>query len=193
MYKRQANVLNIAHSYSSILPGTVNSVVATQLKAINTSLTSGTTSTKSDKNINSISWYNSNSQTTYFPFVRVDYNATEKLRMSLSWAMTYNLQPGANAAPFPGSAFNDMMAGYKTKNYTSSYAVDWSASPRLINQFKFGFLYDVQAFAYNAKPLYALSLIHILIAPIAMEEGLRFAIREGGRTVGAGVVAKILE
>jgi elongation factor Tu len=32
-----------------------------------------------------------------------------------------------------------------------------------------------------------------LIAPIAMDEGLRFAIREGGRTVGAGVVAKILE
>jgi elongation factor Tu len=32
-----------------------------------------------------------------------------------------------------------------------------------------------------------------LIAPIAMEEGLRFAIREGGRTVGAGVVAKILQ
>ena len=30
-----------------------------------------------------------------------------------------------------------------------------------------------------------------LIAPIAMDEGLRFAIREGGRTVGAGVVAKI--
>jgi len=32
-----------------------------------------------------------------------------------------------------------------------------------------------------------------LISPIAMEEGLRFAIREGGRTIGAGVVAKILE
>jgi elongation factor Tu len=31
-----------------------------------------------------------------------------------------------------------------------------------------------------------------LIAPIAMDEGLRFAIREGGRTVGAGVVAKIV-
>ncbi|NIA72383.1 elongation factor Tu, partial [Pelagibius litoralis] len=30
-----------------------------------------------------------------------------------------------------------------------------------------------------------------LIAPIAMDEGLRFAIREGGRTVGAGVVAGI--
>jgi elongation factor Tu len=32
-----------------------------------------------------------------------------------------------------------------------------------------------------------------LINPIAMEEGLRFAIREGGRTVGAGVVAKIID
>lgn len=32
-----------------------------------------------------------------------------------------------------------------------------------------------------------------LVAPIAMEEGLRFAIREGGRTVGAGVVAKVIE
>jgi elongation factor Tu len=32
-----------------------------------------------------------------------------------------------------------------------------------------------------------------LIAPIAMEDGLRFAIREGGRTVGAGVVTSIIE
>ena len=31
-----------------------------------------------------------------------------------------------------------------------------------------------------------------LIAPVAMDEGLRFAIREGGRTVGAGVVASIV-
>jgi len=36
-------------------------------------------------------------------------------------------------------------------------------------------------------------MVVTLINPIAMEEGLRFAIREGGRTVGAGVVAKILE
>jgi len=32
-----------------------------------------------------------------------------------------------------------------------------------------------------------------LITPIAMEDGLRFAIREGGRTVGAGVVTEIFE
>jgi len=33
----------------------------------------------------------------------------------------------------------------------------------------------------------------VLITPIALEEGQRFAVREGGRTVGAGVVAKIIE
>ena len=38
-----------------------------------------------------------------------------------------------------------------------------------------------------------IKMVVTLIVPIAMEEGLRFAIREGGRTVGAGVVAKILE
>ena len=38
-----------------------------------------------------------------------------------------------------------------------------------------------------------ISLTVDLIAPIAMEEGLRFAIREGGRTVGAGVVAKVIQ
>ncbi|MGD8592534.1 MAG: elongation factor Tu, partial [Gammaproteobacteria bacterium] len=38
-----------------------------------------------------------------------------------------------------------------------------------------------------------INMVVSLIAPIAMEEGLRFAIREGGRTVGAGVVAKIIE
>jgi elongation factor Tu len=32
-----------------------------------------------------------------------------------------------------------------------------------------------------------------LIVPVAMEEGLRFAIREGGRTVGAGVISQIFE
>lgn len=38
-----------------------------------------------------------------------------------------------------------------------------------------------------------IKMVVTLIAPIAMEEGLRFAIREGGRTVGAGVVAKVVE
>jgi len=38
-----------------------------------------------------------------------------------------------------------------------------------------------------------IKMVVTLIAPIAMDEGLKFAIREGGRTVGAGVVSKIIE
>ncbi|MGJ8839345.1 elongation factor Tu, partial [Salmonella enterica subsp. enterica serovar Kentucky] len=37
-----------------------------------------------------------------------------------------------------------------------------------------------------------INMVLTLIHPIAMDDGLRFAIREGGRTVGAGVVAKVL-
>jgi elongation factor Tu len=38
-----------------------------------------------------------------------------------------------------------------------------------------------------------IKMVVALINPVAMDEGLRFAIREGGRTVGAGVVAKIIK
>ncbi|MCW2009620.1 translation elongation factor EF-Tu-like GTPase [Xanthomonas arboricola] len=38
-----------------------------------------------------------------------------------------------------------------------------------------------------------MKMVVTLINPVAMDEGLRFAIREGGRTVGAGVVAKIVK
>ncbi len=148
------NVLNIAHGFSSSLPNATNSAVASQLALIDASLSSGTTSPGSDPNMESISWYNSNSTSIYFPSVRIDYDATASLRMNLSWTMTETLQPGINAAPYPGSKFSDMVAGNKFKNYTASYGVDWMATPRLINQFKVGFLYNLSAFAYNAASDY---------------------------------------
>jgi elongation factor Tu len=52
---------------------------------------------------------------------------------------------------------------------------------------------DLPAGTEMVMPGDNVSMTVSLIAPIAMEEGLRFAIREGGRTVGAGVVSKIIE
>ena len=52
---------------------------------------------------------------------------------------------------------------------------------------------DLPAGTEMVMPGDNVSITVSLIAPIAMEEGLRFAVREGGRTVGAGVVAKIIE
>jgi elongation factor Tu len=42
-------------------------------------------------------------------------------------------------------------------------------------------------------PVDNVKMVLSLINPVAMDEGLRFSIREGGRTVGAGVVAKIIK
>ncbi|MCX7894042.1 MAG: elongation factor Tu, partial [Burkholderiales bacterium] len=52
---------------------------------------------------------------------------------------------------------------------------------------------DLPAGTEMVMPGDNVSITVSLIAPIAMEEGLRFAIREGGKTVGAGVVSKIIE
>ena len=72
------------------------------------------------------------------------------------------------------------------------------------NTFENKFLKTLFFYVLNIVPVYGIAgfldvVIFNLIEfwsgsnPIAMEEGLRFAIREGGRTVGAGVVAKIIE
>ena len=49
------------------------------------------------------------------------------------------------------------------------------------------------SYIFSRKPGDNVTMDITLITPIAMEDGLRFAIREGGRTVGAGVVAEIFE
>ncbi|MEQ9263952.1 MAG: elongation factor Tu, partial [Balneolaceae bacterium] len=53
--------------------------------------------------------------------------------------------------------------------------------------------FEIQSGVEMVKPGDNEKLNVTLIQPVAMEEGLRFAIREGGRTVGAGVVTKILD
>ncbi|OSJ42610.1 translation elongation factor Tu, partial [Salmonella enterica subsp. enterica serovar Newport str. SHSN001] len=57
--------------------------------------------------------------------------------------------------------------------------------------FKCGFFFFF-FFFFFLMPGDNIKMVVTLIHPIAMDDGLRFAIREGGRTVGAGVVAKVL-
>lgn len=65
--------------------------------------------------------------------------------MNLAFSMTEDIQPGINRAPYPGGK----QGGNKVKNYTSSYGVDWTISPTLINEFKVGFLYNATFNNYN--------------------------------------------
>jgi Carboxypeptidase regulatory-like domain len=148
-----ANLLSIAQSHN--LPYAVNSEVSKEFSAINSAEGSGHLAPSSDPNYQVLGWNNSSPETDYFPVARLDYNATQKARMYLSWMMSEYEQPGTTAPTFPGSGFANQTAGNKTRNFTGSYGFDYIFSPQLINQFKAGYLYDATLFAYNAAPLYA--------------------------------------
>lgn len=148
-----ANLLSIAQNRG--LPSTVNSEVASQFSAIDSAVSSAKSAATSDPNYSQIAFVNSSPTTQYFPVARLDYNASQKARMYISWMMTQVDQPGTTAPTFPGSGFANQKAGNQTKNFTGSFGFDYIFSPQLINQFKAGYLYDATLYAYNAAPLYA--------------------------------------
>lgn len=153
--KQTVNVLSIANNFMSTLPNSVNSVVSQELANINKSVSAGkVTPSTSDPTFQSVSWYVNNTDKTFYPTGRLDYNATQNLRMNLVWSMTEDIQPGSNPGPYPGAGFTGRTAGNKTKNYTTSYGVDWMITPSLINQFKAGFLYNTTFDNYNASQAY---------------------------------------
>jgi len=125
------------------------------LTAANSSTSSGQLipSGTGDPNLNQINWQVNNPQVSYFPAVRVDYNASEKMRLNLAWNMTKDNFPGANPPDFPGAAFAKTGAGNSDKNYTLGLGFTWTLSPTLVNDFRGGFLYNVSLGAYNAPPL----------------------------------------
>jgi hypothetical protein len=106
-----------------------------------------------DPNLNQINWTVNNPQVSYFPAIRVDYNASEKMRVNLAWNMTKDSFPGANPPDFPGSAWAKTGAGNSDKSYTLGLGFTWTLSPTLVNELRGGFLYNVSLGAYNAPPL----------------------------------------
>jgi hypothetical protein len=148
-----ANLLSIAQSNN--LPSAVNAEVAKEFAAINSAEGSGHLAPSSDPNYQVLGWNNPSPETDYFPVARLDYNASQKTRLYVSWMMTENELPGTTAPTFPGSGFANQTAGNWIRSFTNSLGFDYIFSPRLINQFKAGYLYDATQFAYNAAPLYA--------------------------------------
>ena len=154
------NVYTLAQNYNLAHPGanlpTVpNPSTTSILQAANTAIPSGVLSPSftGDPNINDLTWQVPNPTTQYFPTVRVDYNATEKMRFNVAWNMTKTNNPGANPPDFPGSAWAKTGAGNSFKDYTAGFGFDWTLSPTLINAFRGGFLYNNALDSYNAPPL----------------------------------------
>lgn len=153
------NLLSLAGAYNATkgtaLPTTVNSTISSELSSINTALGSGTSSTTSDANINQINWQSAQPNIIYYPTVRLDYNASQKLRMNLAMNLTTRTIKGDYVPDFPGSGYAGQGGSYHKRSYTAAYGVDYDLAPNMINQFKVGYLYTTSQYATDAKPYYA--------------------------------------
>jgi hypothetical protein len=155
---RTVNVLNLAHGFNSALPGTINPTIANELTGVNGALKYGSISGLSDPNLATLNWLQGSPTTFYYPTFRIDYNMTDKLRFHLAFNETKEIQPAVAPSYLPGAAFADQIAGNKNNNYTASFGFDWIISPKLVNEFKGGFLYNATWYGYNAAPLYVTSI-----------------------------------
>ncbi|MBZ5679849.1 MAG: carboxypeptidase-like regulatory domain-containing protein [Acidobacteriia bacterium] len=154
------NLFTLAQNYNTANPGAnlptvISSNTASILAAANAGAALGhvTPNALGDPNLQNLNWQVANAETRYFPAVRVDYNASQKLRFNLAWNMTKIKQPGANAPDFPGSAWSKTGAGNEFKFYTTGFGFDWTLSPTMVNEFRGGFLYHNEGYAYDAQPL----------------------------------------
>ncbi len=147
------NVLQIAGSQG--FP-TSNQTTGNILSAVNGSLKYAQTITNtSDVNFQQMNWQIAAPENRYFPTVRVDYNATQKMRFNLAWNETKTIDPGAIAPNLPGPSFAGTGAGNKFISYTAGLGFDYTVSPTLVNEFRGGFLYNANFFGYNAQPITA--------------------------------------
>jgi len=154
---RTVNVLSIANGFNSSLPGTANSVIASELASIDKAVQYGRLSGYPDPNFQMLTWLQPSPTSIYYPTFRIDYNATANLRFNVAFNETKEVQPAVTQAFMPGPDYADQIAGTKSNNYTASFGADWTISPTLVNEFRGGFLYNASWFGYNAAPLYATS------------------------------------
>lgn len=149
---KQINLFQIAAANG--LPSTVNPAIASQLALINTAVaTAGTAiSASGNPNYQNVNWLVASPITHYYPAFRVDYNATEKVRIDFSYEETKYNQPNAASPYFPGQAFADQAANNKSTNYIGSLGISWTITPTLINQFRGGYYYNAVFYDQGSKP-----------------------------------------
>ncbi|HUA62321.1 MAG TPA: carboxypeptidase-like regulatory domain-containing protein [Verrucomicrobiae bacterium] len=142
---QSVNVLNIGGAAGG--PTAINSSIASQFTTINGVLKDGSLSPTSDPNISTLSWAYPNAVTTYYPALRFDYNATEKLRFNFSYSQTKTQRPGNYTPNFPGGIDPTDATSSNGNNKIGGLGIDYTIKPTLINQFHLGFMYQYSAFS----------------------------------------------
>lgn len=148
---KQINLFTIASANE--LP-TSNAAIAAQQALINKAvLTPGTAlSPSGDPNLENVNWTVSSPITRYYPAFRVDYNATQKVRVDFSFEETKYNQPNQSSGYFPGPDFANQQAASKSNNYIGSLGVSWTITPTLINQFRGGYYYNAVWYSQGSTP-----------------------------------------
>lgn len=146
------NLFQLAHQYSATLPNTINSGVNTLIQNATQASQGLGTGSLTDPNLQQVFFSYPNTRTEYYPVARLDYNINDRVRMYMSWIMTQLNPVGSYPAPFPGTAYANQAGNNFTRNFNVNYGLDYIINPRLINQFKLGFMYSKQQFAAGATP-----------------------------------------
>ncbi len=140
------NVFQLAQNYNPALPGTVNSTIASQQSDINKAVNGQGLTNLADPALQLLTYSAPGGINYYYPVGRIDYNLKDKVRMYLSFLYTQETSIGAYPQPFPGAGFSNQNGNYFFRNYQTNYGLDYIISPKVVNQFKFSFLYDYTQF-----------------------------------------------
>ncbi len=89
--------------------------------------------------------------TVYYPSLRLDYTVTKKLQASLSANMTRSTNKNVYQAPLPGPFFQTKTTGNYNKSYVAALGFDYTVTPNVLNQVKFGYLYTASTFSPEAS------------------------------------------
>ncbi len=143
------NVLSLANSGG--LPTANNQPTVDILNKVSQAISHGTLTSVGDPNFQQLNWLWPSPRTTYFPTVRADYNPSDKTRFNLAFNMTKYNFPGVHPPNLPGPDFANTAAGDKGNSYTAALGFNHTFSPALINEFRGGFLYNANFFAYNGQ------------------------------------------
>src|SRR5262245_61767448 len=138
------NVLSLAGSASQ--PSTVNASIANQLSKINGVLSQGSLTPTSDPNISTLTFQVPNRVTTYYPAMRFDFNATDNIRLNVSYSQTRTNRKGVNTPLFPGGIDPVDYTSSNSNSKIAGFGIDWVIRRTLINQFHFGYLYQYDIF-----------------------------------------------
>ncbi len=147
------NLLQIAGNAG--LPSKVNSNVASSLQAISGTYNLASLIPTSDPNIYTLGFQYAHRDTIYYPTIRADWNATEKIRVFLSYGQTKTTNDLTNAPQFPGSLPQDQLTFNSNahNNRIAGFGLDWVAKPTLVNQFHAGYMHQFDNFAISSVPV----------------------------------------